>query len=285
MVRKNNSQEINEISEIMLPQTSLYLSQDMIAPEVTQGLGGSVVVFSNRCPEKITGNEDAAAAILCQEKSGVLIVADGMGGGASGELASRIAVEAMQEEVRRHPPDQTVLRSAILNGIEGANQQILDLGIGAATTLAAVEIQDGTIRPYHIGDSAILVVGQRGKIKLLTIAHSPVGQAVEAGVLDNEEAMHHEDRHLVSNVLGTADMRIEIGPPIRLSPFDTLMLASDGLFDNLSIDEIVQYVRRGPLLEGIASIAQAVSARMKEKRGDAPSKPDDLTVIAFRLDR
>ena len=262
---------------------SLYLAQDMTEPEVLQQFGGNTVVFSTRCPGKATSNEDSAAVIVQRPDSGVLVVADGMGGGAAGEQASRIAVESIEREIERESDNGLVLRSSILNGIESANQQVLDLGIGAATTLAVVEIQDGVIRPYHVGDSCIIVVGQRGKVKLQTVAHSPVSFAVEAGVLDDDEAMRHEDRHLVSNVLGATDMRIEIGPAIRLSRFDTLLLASDGLFDNLSVDEIVDGIRKGPLVKAVTKIIEGVQRRMGNTVHDTPSKPDDMTMIAFRL--
>ena len=97
------------------------------------------------------------------------------------------------------------------------------------TTLAAVEISGVSARPYHIGDSSILITGQKGKLKLNTVAHSPVGFAVEAGLLDVDEALHHAERHLVSNVLGLENMRIELGSPVDLAPRDSLVIASDGL--------------------------------------------------------
>ena len=174
------------------------------------------------------------------------------------------------------------LRAAILNGIEAANQAVRELGTGAATTLALVEIQDRTIRTYHVGDSEILVTGQRGKVKLQTIPHSPIGYAVEAGLMEEEEAIHHEARHVISNVIGSDQMRIEMGPPTEMAPRDTLLLASDGLFDNLFPDEIVEAIRSGPLDNSIGSLVEAAQGRMATSGGTAPSKPDDLTVIAFR---
>ncbi len=183
---------------------------------------------------------------------------------------------------RRVDGEPVDLRAAILNGIEAANQSVRDLGTGAATTMALVEIQNRTIRPYHVGDSAILVTGQRGKVKLQTIPHSPIGYAVEAGMMKDEDAIHHESRHVISNVIGSDKMRIEIGPPIEMAPRDTLLIASDGLFDNLLPDEIVEAVRSGPLEEAIGGLIETAQQRMAAKEGDAPCKPDDLTVIAYR---
>ena len=95
--------------------------------------------------------------------------------------------------------------------------------------------------------------------------------------------MHHEDRHLVTNMLGTPDMRIEIGSTIQLSRFDTVLLATDGLFDNMAIEEVVERIRKGPLLQGLEQVIEVTASRMENSEDGVPSKPDDLTIIAFRL--
>jgi serine/threonine protein phosphatase PrpC len=159
----------------------------------------------------------------------------------------------------------------------------MELGNGSAATFAIAEIDDGVVRTYHVGDSAILLTGGRGRLKFQTIAHSPVGYAIEAGLMDETDAMHHEDRHMISNVIGASDMRIEIGPPLKMAPRDTLLLASDGLFDNLLVDEVVRLVRTGLVPQAVGRLAAAAVERMTTQSGDAPSKPDDLTIIAFRL--
>ena len=263
-------------------QTRLYCDTNMDDAEIHQIAGRSAAVFSTSCPGVESPNEDSAALVPLDATSCVLIVADGMGGSRSGELASALAVRTLRSALVEAARSGDMLRTAILTGIEDASRAVADLGTGAGTTLAAVEVQGNSIRPYHVGDSMILVMGQRGKIKLQTVSHSPVGFAVEAGVIDEAEAMHHEDRHLVSNVLGASDMRIEVGSTLRLSPRDTLLLSSDGLFDNLHRDEIVERMRRGPLLEGARRLSQDSVRRMTRPVGGNPSKPDDLTFVAFR---
>jgi serine/threonine protein phosphatase PrpC len=114
------------------------------------------------------------------------------------------------------------------------------------------------------------------------VPHSPVGCAVEAGLIDEDEAMHHDERHIVSNVIGAADMRIEVGSALRLAPRDTMILASDGVLDNLHIEEIVSRIRKGPLDDAAGKLAKHSRRRMIEPREGDPSKPDDLTFIAFR---
>lgn len=250
---------------------------------------GTAAVFTNRSPQKATPNEDVAALWPAPNGGGILAVADGLGGHAGGERASRLAIEKIQSSLQQAltPPEVEAppaerLRGAILNGIESANQAVRELGTGAATTLALVEIQDRTIRPYHVGDSVILLTGQRGKLKMQTISHSPIGYAVEAGLIEEEDAIHHEARHVISNVIGSEQMRIEMGPPIEMAPRDTLVLASDGLLDNLLPTEIVEFVRSGPLDQAVSEMVTEAQRRMSTQDGSAPSKPDDLTVIAYR---
>jgi serine/threonine protein phosphatase PrpC len=175
-----------------------------------------------------------------------------------------------------------LLRTAILNGIEAANEAVLGLGNGSATTMTVVTIEGLVARSYQIGDSEALVVGQRGLIKLQTTAHSPTGFAVEAGFLDEREALHHEDRHLVSNFLGTSDMRIDVGAGVELRPRDTILVASDGLTDNVHLDETIERVRKGDLAESAMMVVDLATRRMTAARDGQPSKPDDLSLILFR---
>ncbi len=260
----------------------LYFEQDAEEPDAKEIAGGVAAVFSARCPGKQTPNEDAAALIPVDEESAVLAVADGLGGAPGGEQASRVALEALWTALSCAPRDDASLRSAIIDGIEAANEAVAALGLRAATTLAAVALQRGTARPYHVGDSMVLVTGQRGRIKLQTISHSPTGFAVEAGVLREREAMHHEDRHLVSNVIGARDMRIEVGAAVELAAFDTLLLASDGLLDNLATREIVDRVRKGSLAGAARRLAEDARSRMARAREGRPSKPDDVTFVVYR---
>lgn len=267
---------------VLTAGTRLFIHEDMDAVALVPIGAGCAAVSSLRCPGKETANEDCAMVANVSGDSAVIAVADGLGGQRFGEQASRVALETIAAALNPAERSEMPLRSAILNGIEQANRTVLALGMGAATTLAVVEIEGGRVRPYHVGDSVILVVGQRGRVRWQTVPHSPVGFAVEAGVLDEREAMHHEDRHVVSNVLGSNEMRIEIGPILELNARDTVLIASDGLFDNLHLEEIVEHVRKGPLEKAVATLVADARRRMQGADAQSPSKPDDLTVIAFR---
>ncbi len=260
----------------------MFVDANMSAAQLYECAGAMMAVYSARCPGKESANEDAAALIPFDERSMVLAVADGMGGGRAGDVASRLAIETLRDTLIEAKSEGRSMRAGILNGIERASAAIGERGVGAATTIVVVEFDDGVVRPYHVGDSMALVVGQRGKIKLQTVSHSPVGFAVEAGLLEEHEAMHHEDRHIVSNAVGAQDMRIEMGSSRKLGARDTLLLASDGLFDNLLMEEVVGRVRRGSLADAAYRLANDATRRMEGGEAGHPCKPDDLTFVLLR---
>ena len=263
----------------------LYTDVDLARPRALTIAAGEAVVYSARSPDRNGANQDGAALFHIESSQGVLVVADGLGGQPGGASAVRVALESLRRAIQAAGSDAGALREGILDGIEAANRAVLDLGIGAGTTLAAVELLVGTLRPYHVGDSEILVVGQRGRIKLQTVSHSPVGYALEAGVLDEEQALHHDERHLVSNLVGSTEMRIEVGSPMPLAPRDTLLLATDGLFDNLGLPDIVDLIRTKPLPRVAAMLAESCAQRMRASAAGKLSKPDDVTFILYRPSR
>jgi len=244
---------------------------------------GEVAIVSIGDHEKTRPNEDSAAIIPVNEQYLVLIVADGVGGISGARRASNLTVETIRKHIANiDETNSPRLRTAILDGIEAANQAVLDLGTGSASTLALAEVGPGYVRTYHVGDSILLLCGQRGALKLLTTPHSPVGFAMEAGLIDESEALQHAELNLIFNVIGSADMRIEIGSEIPIAPHDSLLLASDGLTDNVLHEEIINLIRTGPVDEALCAITNLAQDRMTKEKPGQPSKPDDCTAILFR---
>jgi len=244
---------------------------------------GEATMCTLAAPGKVDGNEDCAALVPFGKDAAVLAVADGLGGLPAARTASTTLINTLCSSLKKAERDKRPLRGAVLDAIETTNNKLLADGLGNATTAALIEIDGTTIRPYHVGDSQILLTGQRGLIKLQTLAHSPTGYAVESGLLDEDDALDHAERHYVANVVGDREMRIEIGTAVKMAPFDTLVIASDGLWDNLFVEEVVDTVRTGSITKAADVLMTNASARINEPSDGLPSHPDDVTFVLYRL--
>jgi serine/threonine protein phosphatase PrpC len=261
---------------------TLFLGHAMHSPETVTFTSGELACFTRPCPPSESTNEDACGFLSRNNQSVVLMLADGMGGSSYGGESSTIALQSVKKEIEALGESDTLVRTAIVNAFENANESIRGISGSAGTTLVVVEIDGKSFRPYHVGDSAILVVGGKGKVKYQNVAHSPTGFSIEAGFMEEAEAMQHEERHLISNVLGTAEMYIQIGPKVTLSQRDTVLLASDGLTDNLYLEEIVKCCRVRPLKKAIEMLVELATQRMTQSEEGKPSKPDDLSILLYR---
>lgn len=260
----------------------LFLGADMDETARLDVGSGQVAVLTRVGAYNESENEDAAVVVDYPPTGALLAIADGCGGEPAGERAARIAVSELASGLASARAGEKLLRASILDGFESANREIQELGIGAATTLAAVGIENGIVRPFHAGDSTILLVGGRGKIKWQSMEHSLAGYAVASGLVDESEARGHEEAQVVANYLGYDGMRIEVGPELELAPRDTVLLASDGLTDNLMPEEIAEIlVRKKLLVDAVQALAHRAQRRMKTAIG----KPDDLTIVAYRQRR
>lgn len=255
------------------------------APLSDEVAGGAVVAYSMRAPLKEPGaeNEDAAMWLPWADGSGLLAVADGAGGMPRADRASRDALTALRESVVAGRNTNASLREAALDGVENANRAVIELD-GAATTIALVLLDGGLARVIHAGDSPVLVIDRFGEVRHQTIDHTPLGYAVEAGIFDEDEAIVHDARHIISNMLGSDEMRLEMSSPMRLEDGDTVLLASDGLFDNLYLAEIIHRVREAPLFDCAIALAATARERMMTEAPGEPSKPDDLTFLLYRYE-
>jgi len=273
MRHKNNYRNIEEaviFRQAVFEQPLLFRIADTL-----------ISVFCRPAPGKETENEDCIALIPAGNDVVIIAVADGVGGLPQGAAASELALQMVSDCVARaHSP-----REGILEGIEQANQAILDSSINFATTFAAVEIEGHSMRTYHVGDSGALLTGQRGLLKLQTTAHSPTGYGIEAGYLNDMTAIQHEERNIVSNVVGSGDMHIAIGTPTPIAPRDTGLVASDGLFDNLLPREIIDTIRCGKLFDATQTLVDFATERMTTSDSKLPGHPDDLSLALFRKAR
>ena len=103
-----------------------------------------------------------------------------------------------------------------------------------------------------------------------------------AGLLNEDDALHHDERHLISNIVGSPDMHIDIGPVIKLDKLDRLVVASDGLWDNMYMDEVIDAVRVLPLSRAARLIVKTCGNRMSSDGDKWPGHADDLSFVVVR---
>jgi len=260
-----------------------YPNPELIQIEEDSFLGGIFSACSAKAPGKTGNNEDSFALISIDSETGIIVVADGAGGHPGGDVASALVLSELLKASESKKTEKPHTRTIILNAIEKTNEQLLQAGSGAATTAEIVEIAPSFIRSYHVGDSTSLLVGNRGKLKFQTVSHSPTGLAVKSGILSEEQALVHEENHIVFNLVGMKEMEIAIGPKTPISSRDTLLISSDGLTDNLPTEEILEIVRKGSLKAASQLLFETTQKRMQEAETlGTPGKPDDLTFLLYR---
>ena len=244
--------------------------------------GGHAELYCAISPDKPEDNQDSTMLLELDAETAVLAVADGAGGIQGGRRASRLALGTVREALLTADRENQQLRTIVLNAMEQANEAVIRNTRGAATTLTIVTVEGREARAFHVGDSLALITGQRSTVKLQTVAHSPVGFAIAAGFLTEEQAIYHPERHMVSNFVGTVDMIIEVGPTVKLAKYDTILVASDGLSDNLHLAEIIERMRRGPLDGALEQLIELATRRMLRPKPMEPGKADDIAVILYR---
>ncbi len=238
---------------------------------------GAIALYSCTAPFKESANEDSALIVPLNGGGLLLAVADGCGGMPAGGEASRLALTALRGVVAEAEPPETT--SLVLAGFDAANQAVTEMRVGAGTTLTAVLIEGDEARVFYAGDSPALIVGQRGAVRYNAQPHSPTGFGVEAGLLSEREAMAHDDRSIVLNILGSPEMFVHVSQPVRLRPRDSVLLASDGLSDNLVTDRIVEGMRIGRCEAAVEALAVTVRRHMHD---ESAGHPDDLTLLLYR---
>jgi protein phosphatase len=218
-------------------------------------------------------NEDAACGL---PEIGLFAVADGMGGHVAGELASRLALEAVVEVVRKREPPRRIrdigplLSEAILEANATVHHEADARGLlGMGTTLTALKIQGRTAVVAHVGDSRAYLV-QHGEAQQLTRDHTLANLLVESGTLALDQVATHPERHVLLQAIGpTPSVEPEVSQA-RIPRGARLLLSSDGLHDVVPEAEIAQ-ISSGEDLDG------AVHALVD--RANALGGPDNVTAV------
>lgn len=200
-------------------------------------------------------NEDA---FLVSDEGKLFLVADGMGGHAAGEIASRIAVDSISEFILHtkeddgtwpHAYDEHLRRSTnrLMTALKLANTRVLEAMRkdarlrGMGTTVVACLADENTMSVAHVGDSrAYLIRG--GQLSRLTNDHSWVFEQVQAGMLTEAEAEKHPLRNVITRALGGALQVTPDAAEVDAQEGDVFLLCSDGLTGMVPETEILRLV-------------------------------------------
>ena len=176
-----------------------------------------------------------------------MAVADGLGGEASGEIASRIAVETLMEELSDNPDvlkNDDVISDHLAAAFNKANVAILKYGTkhpesrGLCTTLTCAVLNDRKLYISHIGDTRAYLCHAR-EIQKLTIDHNKAAELLTKGKINESEAKVHPGRNVLLKVLGE---NVYLKPDFfsyNLSYGDIVMLCSDGLYSFIGKDDFI----------------------------------------------
>jgi len=221
-------------------------------------------------------NEDA---FLVEGDAGLFLVADGMGGHAAGEIASRIAVDSITEFILHtkeddgtwpHAYDEHYKRSTnrLMAAVRMANTRVLEAMRkdarlrGMGTTVVACLADDATVSVAHVGDSRAYMV-REGQLSRITNDHSWVFEQVQAGMLTEAEAEKHPLRNVITRALGGALQVTPDASEIEAKPGDVFLLCSDGLTGMVPESEIQRIVTAsgGDLAKACQELIDAANER------------------------
>jgi serine/threonine protein phosphatase PrpC len=257
---------------------------ELEAPEAWQGVtleagenAGTLRVFAVTdvgCTRK--NNEDCYGLFTTEGADGdcLVVLADGMGGAASGEIASRLAVATVARELRQTKHGGASPR-VLARALETANRAIHERANanvehrGMGTTCTAAWWSEGAWQWAHVGDSRAYLV-KEGLIEQLTRDHT-LATELEGRQVANEGAVSSA-HHVLTRNLGSADS-VEVdtsGSPLALEPGEALVLCSDGLSNLVEDAEIGEIVASGDPEEACRFLVELARAR---------GGPDNITIV------
>ncbi|WP_195988889.1 Stp1/IreP family PP2C-type Ser/Thr phosphatase [Clostridium sp. D53t1_180928_C8] len=186
-------------------------------------------------------NEDYAGYIE-EEEFKLYVVADGMGGHNAGEVASEMAVKAVEAYVKENYKEQggNVLENAVLF----ANEKIYNKAIagseykGMGTTLVAALVYKNNIIVANVGDSSCFGIVD-SNITKITKDHSLVQELIDSGSITEEEGRNHPKKNVITRALGTNNVvKIDIFK-VDINTYDKYLLCTDGLSNEVLKEEIL----------------------------------------------
>lgn len=229
-------------------------------------------------------NQDSCAMIVETDRDGwnrnghLFIVADGMGGHAVGELASKIAVDTLPLTYRKQR--DVSMADALRNAMEAANDAIHERGslnrefARMGTTCSALVLGPEGALIGHVGDSRVYRV-RNGQIDQLTFDHSLQWEMMRRGKVSKEQILLQQPRHVITRSMGPEPrVNVDLEGPYPIMPGDVYLLCSDGLSGHLADEEL------GAILQ---ELAPADACRFLINLANLRGGSDNITAVVVRV--
>ncbi|MBQ6496874.1 MAG: Stp1/IreP family PP2C-type Ser/Thr phosphatase [Firmicutes bacterium] len=226
-------------------------------------------------------NEDACFVIPNKD---VYIVADGVGGNNSGELASNTAVEKLANFVKENNIEECETPEEIFafftEAVDVANESIYRLGLksltnrGMATTIVMAYLYDGDAYITNIGDSRAYLY-RDGHLKRITKDHTYVNELIDKGVITEGEAEHHKQKNVITKALGAEKGAEPDFYKVAIEGNDILLLCSDGLYGEVGEKKMASLMKHSNSMNDLTTrlVDEAIRAGGR----------DNITVICVRI--
>jgi PPM family protein phosphatase len=223
-----------------------------------------------------TSNEDQYVA---NPQKRIFLVADGMGGHAAGEVASKMAASRI-EEILSQSESFSDPESLLQKAVQNANLQVYKAQLhnpeyrGMGSTLTILTFQDNRYYIAHVGDSRTYLL-RNGNLTQLTRDHSLVWQLYEDHLITKEELSRHPRKNLITRSIGTHPQIEAETQSDRVFENDMFLICSDGLTDVLSDQQIQNFLNSGKTSHEISE--------MLVEAANAGGGPDNITVVVVRI--
>jgi protein phosphatase len=226
-------------------------------------------------------NEDS---LFTNDKAGLYIVADGMGGHEGGEIASNIAVNTLGKILLNFLEniEEKDMQNSIRKALQEANEEIIlmrnrhiELTNMGTTVVLSILLNDN-LHYSHLGDSRAYLYKKEGKLIQLTTDDSLVMEMIKRGIINEDELRTHNLRNIVTKYLGTTDLVLPEVQHCHVGVEDCIILSSDGLSGMLEEKEILSIVN-GNISMGPQCVCNTLVDQANKKGGD-----DNITVIVIQ---
>lgn len=220
-------------------------------------------------------NEDSCIAAKIGDGL-LLAVADGIGGHAAGDVASKIAIDSLRSEFSlnyRDDMDSRLLEKLFMKAFESADEKVSEQAVGdksgMGTTLVAAFVRSSEVVIANTGDSRAYLFS--GGLRQLTVDHSLVQELFEKGVIDAEKKRSHPMKNVITRSVG-GDFKVDVYHT-EINTGEILLLSSDGLHDYVDEDEIS---------ETLSSGATANETARQLVKSALPVSEDNISVVVLK---